>query len=204
MVYKWNEIDCESFFEILEGYYNKLSWSKGKVLEVQNISGIFYSDEPQKARLFFGADIDPMKWNMSDKTIKLIKLLVELNRSTIEDFIREHVALSLIMTGESSPKMVTTPILRSAFSGVFDLIKGSMFSKGNSPIKLNMWYTKDGDKIKLHQGNDVPDRSKLVRCRSIDYADWEEIIKKFSETGNFDKSFTDLDIDATKVVLCEE
>lgn len=204
MVYKWNEIDCESFFEVLEGYYNKLSWSKGKVLEVQNISGIFYSDEPQKERLFFGADINPTEWNMSSKAAKLIDLLVGLSGSSIEDFIREHVALSLIMTGGGSPKMITTPILRSSSSRIFDFVKGSMFSKGNSPVKLNMWYTKDGDKIKLHQGNDVPDRSKLVRCRSIDYADWEEIIKEFSETGNFDKSFTSLDIDATKIVLCEE
>lgn len=227
MVYKWNEINYENFREILDGFMNGESWSLGKVLELQNIYGI--SCGLVNDRMYLGKDIKITDWNGAAGNKKLMSTLELLSRTigyeSLSDFLEKEIDISVLkVAGGIDP--IAMPIMKG--SGVEDVMFNSLFgdtrrnsfmsgtSDYNSTVLLgtlsmSVWYTKDEDTGKYIVHLDPKDKKKytdserMIRCRSIDVSDFNEMMKKYKADSK-DKSlfWKDKDIQGNQIEVEDE
>lgn len=182
MIYKWNELNFENFFEILNGYRNRESWSLGKLLEIQHISPPINSDVKGNLRIFFdNGNLDGIEWVKNYFGNSII--------TALEDLVGElKNKCSVVLLNDGEPSII--PLFDMKEEHIFNLL----FRDPDSPITCS--YTRDNSgKPVPYDGSSrskLSDKKRLVRCRSVDIEDWNRVINE--DRGKLPEEWTKDDL----------
>lgn len=193
MIYKWNEISIDMFLEILNRFWEQEDWSKNLILEVQNIKSILYPETNKNFRIYFGNKIDLYNFKEDNKYLASF-----LNAS--KEILGEHdpifeTKLSMCILKNNKVNIVPVIDINIILSIVgittFDnnYIPKIDKDKENNDISIlpELWYIKDknGNRFLDTNKNSIDkydNNQKVVRIRTIDYSDWNDIVNDY-KTG---------------------
>ena len=188
MIYKWNEISMEMFKDIFDAYWRGDDWSKDKVLEIQNLSAI--KDGIPDIRIYFGKGIDIYDWVEWNKSA--IEIIKKMDSIMPVNILISHKKLSMCLLIDRSPKITPLGSVDVHYNLIWNMCFGANYDINLdfdifSNQSLNLWYTKNGDLYEVHTENNtnIPDESKFIRVRSIDLKDWNDMIRSYTNTKDY-------------------
>ena len=190
MIYKWNEISMEMFKDIFDAYWRGDDWSKDKVLEIQNLSAI--KDGIPDIRIYFGKGIDIYDWAEWNKSA--IEIIKKMDSIMPINVLISHKKLSMCLLIDQSPKITPLGSVDVHYNLIWNMCFGANYDINldfdfdiSSNQSLNLWYTKNGDLYEVHTENNtnIPDESKFIRVRSIDLKDWNDMIRSYTNTKDY-------------------
>lgn len=178
-VYKWNEVSCETMIDIFLNFINEESWTKNKILEIQNPVEIAKGNHLRRIYICNGEGLE--NWIKDTPYTSLIKRLELWGRVKMN-----NPQYLCILDNRHISKMI--PLLKEQGYHHSYL----RYCLGDSGISLNKneisnvkdslfpcWYTKD------EKGNSIVDiglgacrkyKNKYVRIRVMDRNLWKDLI----------------------------
>lgn len=195
MINKWTELDLELFYEVLRKYLNHVGDSDNKVIEIQNMSDVWY-DPFIKTRLFLGAKINPLDWeDWNERLVTAIRGFGESTFRSYCDLLFCCLGYAPIMSPLPKTGKTLDMFLATSFG---DEAATRDFWKGQENEKLVLWYSRDEDGGIIYDMSrnpiTLPDTKRFIRIRTMDYSDWKDMVEKTIKTTKQPEELTKDDL----------
>ena len=191
MIQEWREIDLDLFRQIFSAYLNHQGDTEGKVLEIQNISGIYFEDFTDEdgscCRIFLGAGMNPLEFREFNELVaetydKFGDLDPEFQNKIEEDL--KILNVCYFQSGQplispiGATKKTIDIFFLTCFGGMSEIAKFKEVPLEKFEHSI-LWYSKDSEgnvKYNNLREDDISDLDKLIRVRVMDLSDWKKMV----------------------------
>ena len=194
------------FKDIFDAYWKGEDWTRDKVLEIQNPMAI-KTNWPE-LRVYFGKGIDINEW--ADWNKGALSIINNMNSYIPMNSILTDQKLSMCLL-DKGPRITPLGSVNIHYDLIWNMCFGANqkldldfdITTPESDKSLCLWYTKNKTKYIVEPGQfgNYDNFTKMIRIRSIDLADWKDMMRNYTKNYNNDCLNIDNDIPKRSIIV---